>query len=81
MIAATQSGVGAPSRTSRAAFQRDKQSKQNSSKLVGIGATSPLGQGGGKDQGDQLNPVICDVVTGTAPSSPLEARFAIMRQP
>ena len=74
-------GAARGERASCGGFKRDKQSKQNSSKLVGIGSTSPLVQGGGKDQGDQLDPVICDVVTGTAPSSPLEAKFAILRQP
>lgn len=71
----------APRLTSRAGFKRHKQPKQNAPKLLRIGAAAPLGQSGGKYQGDQLGPVICDVVTGTALSSPSGFRVAILRQP
>ena len=74
-------GVARGDRASCGGFKRNKKSKQNPPKLVGIGTASPLGQGGREDHGDQLRPLICDVVTGTVPSSPLEARFAIPRQP
>ncbi len=71
----------APRLTSRTAFERHKQPKQNAPKLLRIGAAAPFGQSGGKDQGNQLGPVICDVVTGTALSSPSRFRVAILRQP
>jgi hypothetical protein len=69
-----------PRRVSRAGFKCNQHSKQNPPKLFWIGATTPPGQGCGKGHGDQLGPVICDVVTGTAPSSPPEARFAILHK-